>query len=53
MILLYQKIHFLTKYFFRLISAAFTTMLEYMRVRGENAKKIDTIEKTYENLISM
>lgn len=31
----------------------FKQMLEYMRVREEDSKKIDIIEQTYQNLISM
>lgn len=34
-------------------STAFTEMVEYMRVRGEDAKQIDTIQQTFDILISM
>lgn len=34
-------------------SIAFTKLTEYMRIRGEDAHKIDTIQKIFDDLISM
>lgn len=53
--LIFRHINVIKKFIFFLpiFLIAFTKMVEYMRIRGEDAKQIETIQKQFDDLILM